>query len=131
MDCISNRSHKPLLVLTHVERWLTVWTRDALDSKQDSDAGELLSARKEVRRMARELLQSDLYGGPIAPETEDSVEGLLILCQVDDWLTRWLASARAKGNSESTELWSARKIVRDLMADVAKSCGGGRVRASE
>ncbi|SRR6266852_2667496 len=126
MDCISTRSSKPLLLLMRAEHWLANWMRQALDNRWDLEVTELLEATKEVRRVACELIRSDLYGGPLHPDTKKFVRGSMQLMGVDAWLTRRLAEARASGSSESTELWAARRTIRELLSDVIESWKNSR-----
>src|SRR2546427_3030366 len=126
MNCVSTRSSKPLLLLMRAEHWLANWMREALDSRRDFEVTELLAATKEVRRVACELIQSDLYGGPLDPSTRKFARGMMQLMGVDAWLTRRLAEARSFGSSESTELWVVRRTIRQLLSDVIESWKSSR-----
>src|SRR5260370_36283869 len=121
MHCVTTRIQKPFPLQVRVEHWIGEWLREALDERRDVEVMELLIAQKAVRRVMRELLQSDLYGGPLDPEKVVRVRGFMLLTSVDSWLTDWLADARARGSSESMELWAARRTIRSLLSDVLES----------
>ena len=114
--CVSNRSEKPLLLLTRVQKWLSQWIREALDLREDTEVTVLLTARTEVWRLLSELLKS--YGGPSDPETRRRVRGFCLLSRVDDWLTYELVDARKMGSNESLGIWEARRTIRRLMPEV-------------
>jgi hypothetical protein len=120
-SCVSARAERPFILLWHVENWLDHWLREALDASRDAEVMELSSAQDEVRRTMCGLLQSERYGGPLAPETRRFMRGIMQLQRVDEYLTRWLAEARAKGSSESVVLWTARRTVRSLSSEVIES----------
>lgn len=119
--CITTRSRKPLLLLVRVENWLAQWLREALDMRQDTEVRDLLTARQELCRALSALLQSDLYGGPLKPGTRRFMRGFDLLRRVDDSLTLKLTEARARGSSESGEIWAARRTIRSLMSEVIES----------
>lgn len=120
-SCITHRSRKPLLLLAHVEKWLAQWLREALDMRQDTEVTDLLTARQELCRAMSALLQSDMYGGPLKPETRRFMRGFDLLRRVDDSLTLKLGEARARGSNESVEIWAARRTIRSLMSEIIES----------
>jgi hypothetical protein len=128
MHCVTTRIQKPFTLLVRVEHWLGQWLREALDERRDVEVMELLIAQKAVRRLMRELLQSELYGGPLDPEKVGWVRGFVLLTSVDTWLTSWLADARVRGSSESVELWAARGTIRSLLSELleARKKSGGK-----
>lgn len=120
-SCVSTRAQRPLILLMRVENWLGQWSREALDQRRDIEATELLAVQNVIRRVTCELLQSESYGGPLAPETRRFARGSLLLLSVDEWLTSRLGEARANGSAESVELWAARRTVRSLLSEVIES----------
>ena len=121
MLCVSTRSSKPLLLLIRTGHWIDYWIRDALDNGRDAEVTELFIAAQDIRRVSCDLIQSDLYGGPLHPETRNFARGLIQLMGIDSWLTNRLLEARARGTSESTNIWAARRTIRKLLSDVVES----------
>lgn len=121
MNCISTRCSKPLLLLIRVEQLLANRMREALDDRRDGETAELLAATQGIRRLVCELIQSDLYGGPLHPETSKFVRGSMQLLSVDAWLVRRLAEARAGGSGESEVLRAARRTIDKLLSEVTES----------
>lgn len=120
MNCIRTRSSKPLLLLVRTEKCLS--KREALDDRRDEEAAQLLDAMQQIRRLACELIQSDLYGGPLLPGTKDFVRGSMKLMSIDTWLTHRLAEARARSSSaESQELRAAHRTIDRLLSDLLES----------
>jgi hypothetical protein len=94
--------------------------REALDVSRDLEVAELLTDRQEVRRITCDLLQSDFYGGPIKRSRPRLTPRIELLIRVDERLTQRLAEARARGSSESVDIWAARRIVRAILAEVVE-----------
>ncbi|SRR6266404_6184414 len=121
MHCVTTRIQKPFTLLSRVEHRLGQWLRKALNERRDVEVMDLLIAQKEVRRVMCDLLRSESYGGPLDSEKVGWVRGFVLLTSVDAWLTSRLADARVRGSGESTELWAARRTIRNLLSDVLES----------
>jgi hypothetical protein len=103
-----------------VEKWLAQWLREALDLRRDLEVAELLTARQEVRRIARDLFLSDFYGGPVKRSVPPLIPRIELLIRIDGRLTQGLIRKPARGSSESVDLWTARNIVRAMLAEVVE-----------